>query len=110
MKCADFISDSEPKALRNWRQGVLEECCKCTSGRTVIGGLVLQLIAALVLLGIPGANRVMFLLNDAASALNRATEAGTGFVFGYLAGPRCRSPSRTRAPVSSLRFRRCRWC
>jgi CNT family concentrative nucleoside transporter len=55
--------------------------------RTVVGGLVLQLAAALVLIGIPGANRVMFLLNDGASALNRATEAGTGFVFGYLAGP-----------------------
>jgi CNT family concentrative nucleoside transporter len=55
--------------------------------RTVLGGLVLQLAAALVLIGIPGANRLMFLLNDAASALQRATEAGTGFVFGYLAGP-----------------------
>ena len=41
----------------------------------------------LMLIGIPGANRAMFVLNDAASALQRATEAGTGFVFGYLAGP-----------------------
>ena len=55
--------------------------------RTVGGGLVLQLAGALVLIGIPGANRVMFLLNDAAAALHRATETGTGFVFGYLAGP-----------------------
>jgi len=55
--------------------------------RTVIGGLLLQLAAALLLIGIPGADRAMFLLNDAASALHRATEAGTGFVFGYLAGP-----------------------
>jgi len=55
--------------------------------RTVIGGLLLQLAVALVLIGIPGANRAMFLLNDAASALQRATEAGTAFVFGYLAGP-----------------------
>jgi CNT family concentrative nucleoside transporter len=55
--------------------------------RTVLGGLVLQLAGALVLIGIPGANRVMFVLNDAAAALHRATEAGTGFVFGYLAGP-----------------------
>jgi concentrative nucleoside transporter, CNT family len=55
--------------------------------RTVAGGLVLQFAAALLLIGIPGANRIMFVLNDAASALNRATEAGTGFVFGYLAGP-----------------------
>ncbi len=54
--------------------------------RTVAGGLVLQLAAALVLIGIPGANHAMFLLNDAASALQRATEAGTRFVFGYLAG------------------------
>ena len=29
----------------------------------------------------------MFVLNDAALALQRATEAGTAFVFGYLAGP-----------------------
>ena len=55
--------------------------------RTVVGGLLLQLAAALVLIGIPGANQAMFLLNDAASALQRATEAGTVFVFGYLAGP-----------------------
>jgi concentrative nucleoside transporter, CNT family len=55
--------------------------------RPVAGGLVLQLAAALVLIDIPGANRAMFVLNDAASALQRATEAGTAFVFGYLAGP-----------------------
>jgi len=55
--------------------------------RTVIGGLVLQLAGALLLIGIPGANRAMFVLNDAASALQRATEAGTSFVFGYLGGP-----------------------
>ncbi len=55
--------------------------------RTVAGGVVLQFAAALLLIGVPGANRVMFWLNDAASALHRATEAGTVFVFGYLAGP-----------------------
>ena len=49
------------------------------------GGL--QLALAVLLIGIPAANRAMFLLNDAASALQRATETGTGFVFGYLAGP-----------------------
>jgi CNT family concentrative nucleoside transporter len=55
--------------------------------RTVIGGVVLQLAGALLLIGVPGANRAMFVLNDAASALQRATETGTVFVFGYLAGP-----------------------
>jgi CNT family concentrative nucleoside transporter len=55
--------------------------------RTVVGGLVLQLAGALLLIGIPGTNRALFWLNDAASALQRATEAGTVFIFGYLAGP-----------------------
>jgi concentrative nucleoside transporter, CNT family len=55
--------------------------------RTVAGGLLLQLLAALLLIGVPAANRAMFSLNDAASALQRATETGTAFVFGYLAGP-----------------------
>ncbi len=55
--------------------------------RTVMGGLALQSGLAMILIGIPAANRAMFVLNDAASALQRATEAGTSFVFGYLAGP-----------------------
>ncbi len=50
--------------------------------RTVAGGLLLQLAAALVLIGIPGANRAMFWLNDAASALQTATETGTYVVCG----------------------------
>ncbi len=54
--------------------------------RTVIGGVVLQIVFALILLGIPGTNRAMFWLNDAASALHAATLAGTQFVFGYLGG------------------------
>ena len=55
--------------------------------RTVATGVALQLALAVLLIGIPAANRAMFLLNDAANALQRATETGTGFVFGYLAGP-----------------------
>src|SRR3954447_5170838 len=55
--------------------------------RTVVGGVVLQLAAALLLIGVPVADRVLFAVNDAASALQRATETGTVFVFGYLAGP-----------------------
>jgi len=55
--------------------------------RTVASGVALQLALALLLIGIPAANRAMFLLNDAANSLQRATETGTAFVFGYLAGP-----------------------
>lgn len=55
--------------------------------RTVISGIGLQLGFALLLIGIPATGRALFVLNDAADALHRATEVGTSFVFGYLAGP-----------------------
>ena len=55
--------------------------------RTVGGGVALQLAFALLLIGVPAANRALFVLNDAANAVHQATETGTRFVFGYLAGP-----------------------
>jgi CNT family concentrative nucleoside transporter len=55
--------------------------------RTVIAGLALQWALALLLLFFPPANALIFLLNDAATALQNATQAGTSFVFGYLGGP-----------------------
>ena len=54
--------------------------------RTVIAGVTLQLAFAAVLIGIPQANGALFIVNDAANALHKATEIGTAFVFGYLAG------------------------
>jgi len=54
--------------------------------RTVFMGVALQWALALLLIGWPAANRAMFVLNDGAHALHKATEAGTAFVFGYLAG------------------------
>ncbi len=54
--------------------------------RTVISGVALQIAFALLLIGIPGSDRAMFWLNDAANALQTATLAGTQFVFGYLGG------------------------
>jgi concentrative nucleoside transporter, CNT family len=55
--------------------------------RTVAGGVILQLAGAAILIGLPGANHVMFALNRGAHALQTATQVGTRFVFGYLAGP-----------------------
>jgi CNT family concentrative nucleoside transporter len=55
--------------------------------RTVIAGIALQWILALLLLFCPPANSVVFLLNDGATALQNATQVGTSFVFGYLGGP-----------------------
>src|SRR3984885_4435533 len=54
--------------------------------RTVVSGVALQIVFALILIGIPGTNRAMFWLNDAANALHDATLTGTQFVFGYLGG------------------------
>jgi CNT family concentrative nucleoside transporter len=54
--------------------------------RPVIGGVVLQWALAMLLLWFPPARRAMLSVNDAAEALNHATQQGTRFVFGYLAG------------------------
>jgi concentrative nucleoside transporter, CNT family len=54
--------------------------------RTVFSGVALQIAFAVLLIGLPGADRAMFWLNDAANALQTATLAGTQFVFGYLGG------------------------
>ena len=65
----------------------LSEDRRAIPWRTVAGGIALQLVLAGVLIGFPPATRAVMLLNDAADALQRAADAGTGFVFGYLAGP-----------------------
>ena len=54
--------------------------------RTVLGGLALQWALALLLLGWPPSQQAVLLLNDAAEALQRATDQGTAFLFGYLGG------------------------
>jgi concentrative nucleoside transporter, CNT family len=54
--------------------------------RTVVAGVALQLALAGLLIGIPQANGALFFLNGAANAVHKATEIGTAFVFGYLAG------------------------
>jgi len=54
--------------------------------RTVAAGVLLQLALALVLIAFTPAQRAILLLNDGAEALQRATDAGTAFLFGYLGG------------------------
>jgi CNT family concentrative nucleoside transporter len=54
--------------------------------KTVIGGLLLQWALALLLLKIPGTTHIFFLLNRCVEAIQTATDAGSGFVFGYLGG------------------------
>jgi CNT family concentrative nucleoside transporter len=54
--------------------------------RTVGCGVGLQIVFAVLLISVPGSDRAMFWLNDAANALHDATLIGTQFVFGYLGG------------------------
>ena len=54
--------------------------------RVVAAGVLLQFALALLFLHFPPAASAFLLLNDAVEALQKATNAGTGFVFGYLGG------------------------
>lgn len=54
--------------------------------RTVIAGVVLQLVFAAALLKLAVFKRFFLALNDVLLALEKATQAGTAFVFGYLGG------------------------
>lgn len=54
--------------------------------RTVLAGLALQVVLALLLLKVPPARNVLFSLNGVVDALMEATRAGTSFVFGYAGG------------------------
>ena len=54
--------------------------------RTVVGGLLLQIALALLLLKVPAARGALFSLNGAVDALTAATRSGTSFVFGFVGG------------------------
>ena len=54
--------------------------------RIVVVGVLLQFGLALMFLKFPPAAAAFLLLNRAVEALQKATDAGTGFVFGYLGG------------------------
>src|ERR1051326_8848567 len=54
--------------------------------RVVVAGVLLQFGLTLVFLKFPPAAAVFLYLNGAVEALQKATNAGTGFVFGYLGG------------------------
>ena len=54
--------------------------------QTICAGLLIQLLLALALLKIPPLEALFMKLNGVVLALEQATQAGTGFVFGYLGG------------------------
>jgi CNT family concentrative nucleoside transporter len=68
--------------------------------RIVAAGLALQALLAAVLLLVPPIRDAVFSLNDALAVLERATQAGTSFVFGYLAGGP--APFEEKNPAASF--------
>jgi len=54
--------------------------------RTVIAGIVLQMVFAAALLKLAVFKQFFLLLNEVLLSVERATQAGTAFVFGYLGG------------------------
>lgn len=68
--------------------------------REVLAGLGLQFLLALLLLHVDTARQAIDSVNGLVAALQRATDAGTGFVFGYLGGGD--APFLERGPGSSL--------
>lgn len=54
--------------------------------RVVLAGLGLQLVLALAFLGTPWARKGLGALNGVVEALQKASLAGTAFVFGYVGG------------------------
>jgi CNT family concentrative nucleoside transporter len=63
-------------------------------------GLAFQFAIAAFLHFVPGTQLVFARLNDAVLALQKATEAGTGFVFGYLGG--AAPPFDVKAPAQGF--------
>ena len=72
---------------------VLIAAAWCLSGdrrvfpwRLVAAGLAVQFLAAVILIRMPGSQIVFVWINHGVLALQRATEAGTSLVFGFLGG------------------------
>ncbi|MFM8354426.1 MAG: NupC/NupG family nucleoside CNT transporter [Gammaproteobacteria bacterium] len=65
---------------------LLSEARGSVRWRPVMVGLLMQFALALVLLRVPLVGDGLLLLNEVVYAIERATSAGAGFVFGYLAG------------------------
>lgn len=69
--------------LLSW---VLSENRRAVPWRIVLAGIALQVGLAALLLRAPPLRQFFLALNDLLLALERATQAGTSFVFGYLGG------------------------
>ena len=79
---------------------LLSEDRRAVPWRAVIAGILLELVLAVVFLKIEMVKRAFFALNDALMVLERATQAGTSLVFGYLGG--APTPFQITAPEATF--------
>jgi len=75
---------------------IMSENRRGLSPRLVLAGVALQILLAALLLGVAPVKGLFLALNDLVLNLQEATQAGTGFVFGYLGGSD--PPFETRYP------------
>nr|TFG54604.1 MAG: nucleoside:proton symporter [Hyphomicrobiales bacterium] len=78
----------------------LSENRRAFNWRVVAIGIALQIVIALVLLGVPIARNALLSLNGVVDALSSATTAGTSFVFGYVGGGE--APFAVSAPQNNF--------
>ena len=79
---------------------VLSEDRRAVRPRLILAGLALQILLALLLLKLPPAKQAFLALNELVFALQRATQAGTELVFGFLGGGA--TPFETVHPENSF--------
>ena len=65
---------------------ILSESRRAVPWRAIVAGLALQIVLALVFLKLPGVYDAFLSLNDVLNSVEKATQAGTSMVFGYLGG------------------------
>jgi concentrative nucleoside transporter, CNT family len=73
--------------------------------RIVISGVILMVILAALLLKVPLIKQFFFFLNDALIGLEKATQTGTAFVFGYLGGGKLPFAEQPQTSSFILAFR-----
>jgi CNT family concentrative nucleoside transporter len=65
---------------------LLSENRRAIPWRAIGAGLLLQLVLALLLIKLPFAKELFISLNEVLTSVEKATQAGTSLVFGYLGG------------------------
>jgi concentrative nucleoside transporter, CNT family len=73
--------------------------------RILISGVLLMVVMAVLLLKVPLVKQFFFTLNDGLIGLEKATQTGTSFVFGYLGGGRLPFAEQPQASSFILAFR-----